>query len=522
MKFTKLRWLAGISAFVSLYAFSGKETPAADRPHYGGTLRVELRLASVSPDPREWNPGSLAAAEQEKLAALVYDRLITLDDYGNFQPSLALEWSHDAQSRNWQFKLRPNVKFSDGTPLTAADVAAALQSLFPSGWQISALDGGVSLRINRSTPDLLEQLTSGPYFIYRIAKDRTPLGTGPFYLSQSVPAGPAESDSTAIKPARITFRANKDAWTGRPFVDAIEVTLGVPALRQLFDLQVGKADVVDISPELVRRARQEGLRIWSSSPAILLALRFDDSQPASADPRLREALALALDRDTMANVLLQREAQPASALLPQWLTGYAFFFDSTANLDGAKEIRKALPSGEATVSDPLRLRVDAAGDLFKLLGERVAVNARQVNLVLQLVPHIAPRSAMGTNATTDGADSKAGLHLFAWHYSSLSPRAELDAFMKQFAPAQEHEVSAGAADLEQLYAVERRLIEGRHILPLVLLPEYTGLGTNVRNWMPATWGEWRLADVWLQPAEGVEMNGQSSKSNAGKIPGARP
>ena len=101
MRFTKSRWFAAISFAVFTLA-SGMLQAAP--PRYGGTLHVKLRAANVSLDPREWKPGSLGAADSEKLAGLVYDRLATLDDYGRFQPALATEWTHDATGKSWQFK----------------------------------------------------------------------------------------------------------------------------------------------------------------------------------------------------------------------------------------------------------------------------------------------------------------------------------------------------------------------------------------------------------------------------------
>src|SRR5208337_3087199 len=284
MRFTRSLWFAGISAAL-LLLLAASATSATKRPRYGGTLRVELLASSASLDPREWKSGSLSAREDEKLAALVYDRLVTLDDYGRFQPALAIEWSHDAAARNWQFKLRPGVMFSDGSLLTAADTAISIHSPHP-------------------IPDLLEQLASGRHFVFRTLPDDTLLGTGPFYVAEISPAAPYEANPLATKPARLKFRANEQSWAGRPFLDAIEFTLGEPPLRQLFDLQVGKADIVEVAPDLVRKARQDNLRVWSSAPNTLLALRFDEAQPASADDHLREALALSMDRDTMANVLL--------------------------------------------------------------------------------------------------------------------------------------------------------------------------------------------------------------------------
>jgi len=60
--------------------------------------------------------------------------------------------------------------------------------------------------------------------------------------------------------------------------------------------------------------------------------------------------------------------------------------------------------------------------------------------------------------------------------------------------------SAGAGPGE-LYPRERKILDERRVLPLVLLPEFTGIGANVRDWMPARWGAWNLADVWLDDAE---------------------
>ncbi len=520
MRFTKSLWLAAISlAFFSLLAAA--TTRATKHPRYGGTLRVVLRANSVTLDPREWKSGSPSSAQNEQLAVLVFDRLLTLDDYGRFQPALATEWSHDANLRNWQFKLRPGVKFSDGSSLTATDVVTALQPVLPAGLQISANEGAVSIRSSRPIPDLLEQLASGRYFIYRALPDGLLLGTGPFYVGEDLPAAPAEANPAVMKPAHMKFRASEDAWSGRPFLDVIDVTLGEPSLRQLYDLQIGKADLADIAPDLVRRARQEDVRIWSSAPDTLLALRFDDSQPAAADEHLREALSLSLDRDTMANVLLQRQAEPTAALLPQWLSGYAFLFGSPMSLERAKELRTSLPANEAGGNEPLRLRIDSSGDLMKLLGERVAVNARQANLSVQVLPHSTGNSSSGASTTP----APAGLHLFAWHYDTISPRAELDALARQFALQDSGEGTQSVSDPEQLFALERRFLDERRILPLVILPEYIGLGSNVRNWSPARWGEWRLADVWLDQAANALAIGDNStprNSSSAHVPGGRP
>jgi len=505
----------------------------AERQRYGGTLRVELRAASVSLDPREWRAGSTESATDEKMGALVFDRLVVLDNYGRFQPELTTEWSHDAAFKRWQFTLRTGVKFSDGAMLTSADAVAALQPLLPDGQQVSASGNVVVIQSATGAPDLLEELASGRFFVYRVQPDGTLMGTGPFFVAEAAGGSRAPSSSStaagesnlagsvpgAAKLTHLRFRANERTWSGRPFLDAIEVALGVPPLRQLLDLQLGKADLVEVSPELVRRAMQDNQRVWPSAPVTFYGLRFDDAQPAAADAKLREAISLSLDRKTMANMLLQKQAEPASALLPQWLSGYAFLFTMETNVDRAKEIRATLPANTAAGTEPLRLRVDAQGDLAKLLVERVAVNARQAAILVQVVNRPATRNAAtATNASSNSAVG--GAHLFAWHYSSLSPRVEMESMVNTLKLGNSNAAIVSSTDPEQLHAYEKKLLEDRRVLPLVALPEYIGLSQKVRDWMPARWGEWRLGDVWLDRSEPGAT--QPADSNGAAVPATQP
>lgn len=534
MRSIELRRSAAIRAWlIAGPLVLGSAAQAATHPRYGGTLRVEMRATPVSLDPRTWKAGTLESATDEKMAALVFERLVALDNYGKFQPQLAAEWSHDAAFKRWQFTLRTNVKFSDGTALNAGDVVTALQPLLPNGQQITASGNSVVIQSTTAMPDLLEELASGPFFVFRGQAGGTLIGTGPFVVAETVAAShgaanpaTAQGDSGPAPAARNTgdaillkFRANQDTWSGRPFLDAIEVTLGVPPLRQIFDLQLGKADLIELSPELARRAAQENLRVWASSPVTLYGVRFDEAQPEVSNAMLREALSLTLDRQTMANVLLQKQAEPATALLPQWLSGYAFLFTMETNIDRAKEMRAALPASLTAGNPPLRLSVDAPGDLAKLLGERVAVNARQAALPVQVLNRPPLRSA--ALRMTTSADPAAGMHLFAWHYSALSPRVELESMAAVLHLDGSSENVVSSNDPEQLYALERKLLEERRVLPLVALPEYVGLALNVRDWMPARWGEWHLADVWLDlPEAGPAEPG--ARKTAGAPPARRP
>ena len=502
-----MRSIASLSrAAISLLLVCAAVAPAARaarRPHYGGTLRIELRAASATLDPRQWQPGTAEAAFGEKLAALVFDRLVSLDNYGRFQPQLAISWSHDAEAKRWQFTLRSSVVFSDGTALASADVASALAALLPSGRQVIAGASSVTIEAASPMPDLLEELASGRYFVFRASPSGEIMGTGPFVVSQWNASGTLQSHAT--------FTANERTWSGRPFLDAIEVSFGVPAARQLIDLQVGKADLIELAPDLMQRAEQARLRAWSSQPVELIALVLDGPSPSAQDARLREALSLSIDRATMAGVLLQKQAEPAATLLPGWLTGYAFLFHVETNQDRVRELRAAMPTGVASAAEPLRLGVETTGDVSRLLAERVAVNARQAGLNVQVVGRVASSAPANASQAPD-------VRLIRWRVSSLAPRAALDALVAAMSLS-EATGTASSADPEQLFQRERAILDSRSIIPLVYLPESVALGAAVRDWMPSPWGEWHLENVWLDRLTG----GQPQNSSATAAPqGARP
>jgi MarR-like DNA-binding transcriptional regulator SgrR of sgrS sRNA len=363
----------------------------------------------------------------------------------------------------------------------------------------------LTLQSAAAAPDMLEQLASGRYFIFHDAGDGRLVGTGAFILTD------ASHSKIDGKPSLYTLQANNSCWAGRPFLDRVEITAGLPALKRLLDLELGQADVIELAPELVRRAQQEDLRVWTSDPVTLFGLRFPDGGGAE-QARLREVISLSLDRVTMAGVLLQRQAQPAAALLPEWLSGYASLFSIESDSERERERRDAAKLSSAAAGDPMLLRVDAPGELAKLLGDRVALNARQKGINLQIA---------GKNQQTRSAQAaSAEVRLFLWRFTSVSAPAELAELQASLRVSDAAEPGGAIGELQQVYARERKLLEDRRVAPLVLLPEYVGLSANIRDWMPARWGEWHLADAWLDApaATSAPTSETSSRAPAGVKP----
>ena len=414
---------------------------AATRPHYGGTLRVQINKRIAALDPVE-------ASGQENLIGLVFDRLVSVDESGQPQPALATSWEHDSDYRRWEFRLRAGVKFHDGTPFTASAIAETLK---PIGG--AAYGDRVVIRPEQPAPKMPQILANSP--IFKRGADGVIVGTGPFRV-------------TAWEPnRRAIFAANGDYWAGRPYVDRIEVEMGRSLRDQALDLDLNKADIIELGVGDTRRATQSGKRTWTSPPVDLLAVVFE----ASSDERVREAVALSIDRATIHAVLLQKQGAPTGAILPQWLSGYAFLFSSTRDLERARQLGRG--------AAPLTLAYNPADATAHLIAERIAVNAREAGLVIR------PAAAGSQGAAA---------RILRIHINWPDPGQAL----RSVAPA--IGVAAAAADSPQAaYNAELALIRDYRIIPLFHLPEIYGLGPRVRGWAPSRWGGWKLDSVWLAP-----------------------
>jgi peptide/nickel transport system substrate-binding protein len=94
---------------------------AANAQKQGGSITMGLELDIPGFDPLKVGVFDTSA---QTAAAAIFDTLVTLDDNSEPQPKLALSWTHSDDFKTWTFKLRPGVKFHDGTPFNAEAVKA--------------------------------------------------------------------------------------------------------------------------------------------------------------------------------------------------------------------------------------------------------------------------------------------------------------------------------------------------------------------------------------------------------------
>src|SRR5208283_2141030 len=180
----------------------------------------------------------------------------------------------------------------------------------------------------------------------------------------------------------LRLAANEESWAGRPFVDAIEIEFGKSLHDQAIALELDKTDVIEAPPQAANGWQGRGTSLSSSSsssslPTELLALVFSANSKAQ-DPRLREALALAIDRKPIQSVLLKGAGVPAASILPNWMTVYSAVFSAQPNPQRARTL--LADSRQPT----LNLSYDPRDPQAQLIAERIALNAREVGITVQV------------------------------------------------------------------------------------------------------------------------------------------
>ncbi|HYA96077.1 MAG TPA: ABC transporter substrate-binding protein [Terriglobales bacterium] len=438
--------------------------PAAGetRPRYGGTLRVEVGAAPSSFDPAQ--QFAFPTSTQEQLATLMFDRLVEVDQQGTPRPALAASWQHDPDYRRWLFHLREGILLHNGSPLRPHLVVMSLAASNPN-WHVRLQGDDIVIESSSPIPDALMELACARNSIVVHTEAGAVVGTGPFRVSAW------ESGK------RLVLTADEDYWGGPPFLDSIEITFGRSQRDQALDLQLARADVVEVPADQIRHVQQEGQRVVASAPAELIALAFSE-RPSVKDQALREAISLSIDRAAVQSTLLQKQGEAAAGLLPQWVSGYSFLFPVAPNLERARQLRRDLGA-----SPSLTLAYDWSDPLARAIAERVSVNARDASITIQ--PYGENLSARGANAD---------MRVVRLPLASSDPAAALNAI----SGATGRQGALPTDSAEELYSSERTLRGDFRLVPIVYVPQAWTLAAGVRDWTTPRQGGWRLAELWLE------------------------
>ncbi len=211
------------------------------------------------------------------------------------------------------------------------------------------------------------------------------------------------------------------------------------------------------------------------------------------DPRVREALGLAINRAAISNVLFQKRGIAASGLLPQWLTGYEFMFGGDTNLNRARELRA--DAAAFVVINPISLAYDFSDPLAKLVAERIAVDAREAGIVVQ------PYAESHINSKAARSSLNADAVLLRVPLQSLDPAVALAARVDDLGLFPENLPAVlGATRPEDLVEIERKMLGGFRVLPIAHIPQVLWLNNNAHNWQQLVNGTWQLDQLWVEGA----------------------
>jgi peptide/nickel transport system substrate-binding protein len=285
----------------------------------GGTLNVALS------DLGNENLDVILASTNNNVIYLMHERLMLYNEQGELIPWLAESWQMTEDGRQWTFKLRKGVKWSNGDDFTSADVKFSFERF------VSDASKSAWSPMHRQTVDQIEtpdDLTvkvvakSPPYVFYEDAVAGTaihnkkyfekmgldafskqPMGTGPWVLTKFTPGAKAE------------FEANKNYWGTRPAWDNLVFLHAPEESTRIAMLKRGEADVIGVSFDNAIKLRGEGFELRqtkaSTVPSLCFAGYWMTPGPLS-DQRVREALDIAINRQELCDTFFRGFAKPGA------------------------------------------------------------------------------------------------------------------------------------------------------------------------------------------------------------------
>ena len=381
-----LKWLLASAAIACVTASAQAET-------------LSVGLASF---PESLQPG-LSTNVSLNVNRQMMDGLTARDNAGKIVPNLAEQWEviNDTTTR---FHLRAGVKFHDGSAFSAEDVKYTLdhaldpKSAYGMAGRISAITD-----VKVVDPYTVDIVTSKPFPTLPVAladiliepkvyaekvgvegQRRKPVGTGPFEFTRYVPGD------------RIELKANPSYFAGKPSIDSVTLRSIPEAATRISSLLAGETQIVEEVPvDLVQQVEgNSALKVDSVNTSVGLVLTYDVTKAPFDNPKVREALDYAVDKELILKEILKGKGE---VLQGQLLTSNTFGYNPAVkarSFDPAKA-KKLLaeagyPNGFSTTISTMSGRylsdVDIANAVSGMLndvGVKVSINVMEPGIFLK-------------------------------------------------------------------------------------------------------------------------------------------
>jgi peptide/nickel transport system substrate-binding protein len=375
----------------------------------GAPAAQELRIG-IAFSPQTMDPLHSSTASNDEAALQMFDALVTRTTAEDFVPGLAQSW-RQADALTWEFTLRPGVRFHDGTPFTAEHVVASIEragrSAGPSPYALYVRDIAA---VEVAAPGLLRIRTREPFpllipYLNRvhIVGDAGP--PEPDRGSAAPPPGTGPFRYVAFRPGeRLELRRHDGYWGEAPAWERVSFRVVPNASARDAALLAGDLDVIADPGSTTREmlAANPRIALHRAPGNTIVYLGFDQASEAAPrgvrgtaanpfrDPRVREALSIAIDRQAITDRVLRGGGVPAEQPLPPGRFGRPD--DIPRDMPNPERARALLAEAgfaagfEATLALPSDRFGDAAAvgqavaQMLARIGVRVALEAMPFNV----------------------------------------------------------------------------------------------------------------------------------------------
>ena len=520
---------------LGLAGCTGDDKRAADTPRRGGVLRVGV----VGPqgEPAAERLQSLDPAQARSFAELLAaDQLFeSLTSYDartlQVRPGLATRWESSPDQQHWNFFLRKGAAFANGRPVTATDVKYSLEriarkgSTSPVALQLELVTGFREFNVDGTVPALTGVIAQAPDVIH-FDLDQ-PLSSFPAVLGSPV-FGTVPKEAVEAPPPAKPF-AEQPIGSG-PFVvrtrDASVVHLtrapGSQARLAGIDLVLHSDQTaaynaftrrrLDFSPVPLSRVeetrRTRGLA--ASRPYLAeLFYGFNLKNPKFADPRFREAIVRAIDRDAIVRDVYKNTVRPSIGVVPMGTPGFvADVCGDKCRYDPAAS--RALVAAVFGATPPSPVAIDFDEDpTQRTIATDMQADLNAVGIPATIRPHL-PQDYLKFAVSGQqelfrlgwiGAYPTADAFLSPLFVTGLPDNVtgfsspEIDSLLKG-ARAQADE----AQRIELYRQAERKIMEQVPLVPIAQFDTHAVVASTVRELVLTAAGTFDASRVWLTTA----------------------
>src|SRR5437867_2932266 len=330
---TRREWLhrtGGLAVGAGVGSLVGRSGVGPAAAQGQGKRGGVLRVATVD-KPVNMDPGYAQLYSSLQVYQNVYNKLVYVDEAGQFIPGLAKSWKQE-DDKTWLFDLVDNAVFHNGEPFTAKDVAFTFARILdtknklPMRIFFTPIEGVEAVgpyqarfHLSRPCGPLLAMLSQATEVVNEKAlKEKDPklfpIGTGPYRFAEWM-----KDDHVTLE------RWDKYFRPGKPYLDKLVFYAPADDTVRLTGLQTGRYNWIQTVPpqRIPELERARDMKASAGKPYFPFYLMLNSSRPPLADKRLRQAIAWAIDRTEIVKLVYYGSHTVTAEPTPEgpWATG---------------------------------------------------------------------------------------------------------------------------------------------------------------------------------------------------------